>query len=365
MFFQFLLAIITIKVKLGRDVFRVIGDRITLFLDYTEMGARFVFGDTLTVETFTFAFRGLSTVYYLAACVSVLYYYNIVQNVVFCLGLVMSCILDTTIVESVNAAANIFFGITESPLLLKPYLYVLTPSEIHAVAASGFGSVAGTVLGLYVSFGARADHLIIGSVINPLSTLYMSKILYPEDEASQTTRSTMRMPESDAYNALDALASGAMNAVQMVLGKSNGVIFVDVDFLTCIRMYFRDSRERDGFHFDRRGDKRDDRMVRRKNRCGRNYVGDDVLVRVDAGQFSFRGALEGVLRSRQFDSDENVDKRIGGVSETGCFEKRRQIIEKKRCDFDFCRIRLFESRHDRHNSIGVLLSRTVASGERG
>ena len=118
------------------------------------------------------------------------------QWLLFKLGWILQSLLGTTVCESVNAAGNIFLGQTESPLVIKPYIKVLTHSEIHAVMVSGFSTVSGSVLAAYISFGAQPQHLITASVMAAPASLFFAKLVYPETEVSSTSSSKKKKKKS-------------------------------------------------------------------------------------------------------------------------------------------------------------------------
>lgn len=159
-------------------------------------GASFVFGDFLVNQEMVFAFTALPTIFFFSLCISVLYYIGAMQWFLFMLGSVLQSILGTTVCESVNAAANIFLGMSESPLLIKPYLKSLTRSELHSIMTSGFATVSGTVFAAYISFGAEPAHLITASVMAAPATLFFSKLFYPETEKSLTASDNIVMAKS-------------------------------------------------------------------------------------------------------------------------------------------------------------------------
>lgn len=140
---QFVFGLFTIRWEVGRNIFRCFGDKVTTFLNYAQAGAAFVYTDYLVYDVGVFAFQSLSTIFMLGFIVNILYYYGVMQKFVSAIGGFLHWIMGTTICESVNTAANIFLGQSESPLLLKPYLKDLTTSEIHCVLTSGFATVAG------------------------------------------------------------------------------------------------------------------------------------------------------------------------------------------------------------------------------
>ncbi|KAH8320415.1 hypothetical protein KR067_002810 [Drosophila pandora] len=223
---QFLLGIICIRWEVGRKIFECLGNKVATFLGYGTDGALFVFGDFL-VDNDVFAFAILPVIFFFSFFISILYYLGAMQWVVIKLGWILQSLLGTTVCESVTAAANIFLGMSESPLLIRPYINKLTKSEIHSIMVSGFATVSGTVLAAYLSFGASAAHLITSSVMAAPATLAISKLYMPETEESQTTSESIELEKSQDSSILDAASSGASNAVPIVLGIiANIVAFV-------------------------------------------------------------------------------------------------------------------------------------------
>lgn len=217
--FQVTLSLLTIKWKAGRNFFTILSERITIFLQYPYIGSTFVYGVNLAGPyTFTFGYKALTTIYFLSSFSRILYHWNVLQRVVRFFGGIFMFIIGTTITESVNCAANIFFGMTEAPLLLKPYLMDLTASEMHAIMAGGFASVAGTVLGAYIAFGANAAHLITCCVITAPATLCFAKLFWPETEESKSTTETIKIPEINTKSVVHAAVEGAQDGIVMVLG---------------------------------------------------------------------------------------------------------------------------------------------------
>ncbi|KAK9754110.1 Na+ dependent nucleoside transporter N-terminus [Popillia japonica] len=223
---QFVFGLLTVRWKVGRDVFRCAGDKVTTFLGYAVNGesflgyavngSAFVYGDILVHQYQVFAFQAVSTIYFLNFFINVLYYYGIMQKIVGVLGSFLHSILGTSICESVNSAGNIFLGQSEAPLLLKPYLKNLTHSEFHTICASGFATVSGTVLAAYISYGAKAEHLITATVMAAPTALAYSKLMYPETEEIKNTKKSISLVESDFKSVLDAASKGASEATMIV-----------------------------------------------------------------------------------------------------------------------------------------------------
>lgn len=176
--------------------FKCFGDKVVQFLEYSKVGTSFVFGKFLVFDEAIFAFAVLPTIIFFSMCISVLYYLGAMQWVLTKLGWVLQSIMGTTVCESVNAAGNIFLCPAESPLIIKPYIKLLTESEIHAVMASGFATVSGSVLAAYISFGAEAQHLITASVMAAPASLLFSKLIWQETEETKTSSRNMKMEKS-------------------------------------------------------------------------------------------------------------------------------------------------------------------------
>lgn len=194
--FQFLLGLFCIRWEVGRNIFTCFGDKVATFLNYSKAGASFVYGEFIVEEEIVFGFAVLSVIYFFSFFISILYYLGAMQWVVMKLGWILQSILGSTVCESVIAAANIFLGMSESPLLIKPYIKDLTLSEIHMIMSSGFATVSGTVLAAYISFGAEPAHLITASVMAAPAAICFAKLIYPETEESKTRSDNIQMEKS-------------------------------------------------------------------------------------------------------------------------------------------------------------------------
>lgn len=196
MIFQFLLGIFCIKWSVGRAIFDCLGEKFAQFLGYSKDGAEFVFGNFLVHKEHVFVFSVLPAVFFFSLWVSVLYYLGAMQWLLLNMGWILQSILGTTVCESVNAAVNIFLSMSEGPLIIKPYIKLLTLSEIHSVMVSGFATVSGAVFAAYIHFGAEPQHLITASVMAAPTGLYLSKLFLPETEDSKTSSENIEMEKS-------------------------------------------------------------------------------------------------------------------------------------------------------------------------
>ncbi|XP_063996517.1 solute carrier family 28 member 3 [Pogoniulus pusillus] len=212
---QFILGLLILRTKVGFHAFNWLGIQIQTFLAYSDTGAKFVFGDKYTDHFF--AFKVLPLVVFFSTVMSTLYHLGFMQWLTGKVGWVMQIFLGTTPVESLVAAGNIFVGMTESPLLVRPYLPHLTKSELHAVMAAGFATIAGSVLGAYISFGVSASHLLTASVMSAPASLAISKLFWPETETPTITLANgLQMAKSESKNLLEAASQGASASIQLV-----------------------------------------------------------------------------------------------------------------------------------------------------
>lgn len=212
---QFVFALVILKTALGRAIFQVASDVVTKFLDFSDAGAQFVFGDQFR-EHF-FAFKVLPTILFFSSFITVLYYLGVLQKVVKGFAWVMMRVMGTSGAESLSASANIFVGQTEAPLLIRPYVGTMTNSELMAVMTGGFATIAGGVLAAYVGMGVPAGHLIAASVMSAPAALVMAKLMFPETEQSLTAGEVRVAVEKPWVNVIDAAAEGATAGMKLVL----------------------------------------------------------------------------------------------------------------------------------------------------
>ena len=212
---EFGFALLILKTPWGLRVFKSLGDIVSNFLSYSDVGAKFVFGDSY--KDHLFAFQILPTIIFFSAFISILYHYGILQWVVNGLAWVMMKTMQTSGAESLSTAGNIFLGPTESPLIVKPYVANMTQSELFAVMTGGFATVAGGVLGAYLSFGVPAEHLIAAFFMTAPTALVVAKILYPETELSETAGNVKMDVKTNYVNAIDAATTGAIDGVKLAV----------------------------------------------------------------------------------------------------------------------------------------------------
>ncbi|XP_006875948.1 PREDICTED: solute carrier family 28 member 3-like [Chrysochloris asiatica] len=220
---QFLLGLLILRTNPGFVAFDWLGKQVQTFLGYTDAGAAFVFGEKY--EDHFFAFKILPIVVFFSTVMSMLYYLGLMQWLIRKVGWLMLVTMGTSPIESVVAAGNIFVGQTESPLLVRPYLPYITKSELHAIMTAGFATIAGSVLGAYISFGVPSSHLLTASVMSAPASLAIAKLFWPETETPKITlKNAMKMEDGESRNLLEAASQGASSSISLVANIAANLI---------------------------------------------------------------------------------------------------------------------------------------------
>lgn len=224
---QFVFALLILRTDLGRRVFDLAQLAVTRLLGFANEGARMVFGpladDGLLAakwgpeNAYIFAVTISATIIVVASLSALLYHWGVLQQVVRAAAWVMRRAMRTSGSESLAAAANIFMGMTEAPLVIKPYLAGMTRSELLALMTGGMATIAGGVMAAYVSFGVSAGHLLTASVMSAPAGLMIAKILLPESESSETAAGAPARAARETTNSLDALCRGASDGMMLAL----------------------------------------------------------------------------------------------------------------------------------------------------
>ncbi|XP_037624633.1 sodium/nucleoside cotransporter 1 [Sebastes umbrosus] len=228
---QFCIGLFVIRTEPGNIAFQWLGKQVQIFLDYTKEGSRFVFGDLIND---IFAFQALPIVVFFSSVMSILYYLGIMQWLILKISWVMQITMGTSPTETLSVAGNIFVGQTEAPLLIRPYLNDMTKSEIHAVMTGGFATIAGSVMGAFISFGIDPANLISASVMAAPCALAISKLSFPETEESPfKSDKNIKVACGDEGNILEAASSGASASIGLVANiAANLIAFLAIlDFI--------------------------------------------------------------------------------------------------------------------------------------
>ena len=227
---QFSFAVVILKTRAGRAVFDLTGNAIQKLIQFSNEGCRFVFGPLANGDTMgrlfpeqplVFAVLVTGTIIIVSALSSLLYHWGILQKVVHAMAWVMRKAMRTSGSETLSAAANIFMGQTEAPLLIKPYLPRMTRSELLCMMTGGMATIAGGVAAVYVKMGLDAGHpdiaghLLTASVLSAPAALLISKVILPETEVSETAASAPAAVPRTTVNSIDALCRGASEGMTL------------------------------------------------------------------------------------------------------------------------------------------------------
>ena len=224
---QFILAIIIVKIPLGRKVVSVLSDGITAVIDCGRDGLSFVFGDLADSSKMSVFFvQSLGGVVFVSALVEVLYYVGALGFVVKWLGKAVGRLMGTTAVESFVAVANMFLGQTSSPVLVSKYIGKMTDSEIMVILVSGMGSMEVSILAGYAACGIPMEYLLIASVLVPVGSILVAKMILPETQEALSIDDVQMDNKGSNSNVIEAVVGGASAGMSMIIGIAASLIAV-------------------------------------------------------------------------------------------------------------------------------------------
>ncbi len=210
-------------VPFGQAVLQAISSGVSQILVYANDGIGFLFGGLADVENvgFVFAIKVLPVIIFFSSLIAVLYHIGIMQWVIRILGGALQKALGTSRTESLSATANIFVGQTEAPLVVRPFIARMTPSQLFAVMCGGLASVAGSVLAGYAALGIPMEYLVAASFMAAPGGLLFAKLIMPETQDVTDSDSVSKVEEDiealedKPANVLDAAASGATSGLML------------------------------------------------------------------------------------------------------------------------------------------------------
>jgi len=217
------IALLVLYVPAGKSVIAGMSHGVANLLGYAQAGTDFIFGPLAKPEIggASFAIAALPVIIFFASLVSILYYLGIMQLVVQWVGGAIQKVTGVSKVESLCAAANIFVGQSESPLVIRPYLAALTPPQLFTVMTSGMAGVAGTILAAYASMGIKIDYLLAASFMAAPGGLLMAKIMMPDNpddpEIDPVVIPEASHDEERPANIIMAAAQGAQTGVKLAV----------------------------------------------------------------------------------------------------------------------------------------------------
>ncbi len=176
------LAALVLYVPWGKTVLQVMSNGVSNLLGYAQAGTNFIFGPLASPEIGgnSFAIAALPVIIFFASLISILYYLGLMQYVIRWIGGGLQKVTGISKVESLCAAANIFVGQSESPLVIRPYLAGLKPEQLFCVMTVGMAGVAGTILAAYASMGIRIDYLLAAAFMSAPGGILMAKLMMPD-----------------------------------------------------------------------------------------------------------------------------------------------------------------------------------------
>ena len=246
---QLVLAFLILKVPFVQNIFEWMSQVFVIILQFSKNGALFLFGDTLVNSNnfgAIFAFQILPTIVFFSALTSLLFYFGILQKIIFLFAYIMKKTLKLSGAESLAAAGNIFLGQTESPLLVKPYIDKMTKSELLCLMSGGMATIAGGVLAAYIGFLGGTDpvqqlffakHLLAASVMSAPAAIVVSKILLPETNSVNEDMSISS--EKLGSNSLEAISIGTSQGVRLAINVG-AMLLVFIAFITMANYFLKD-----------------------------------------------------------------------------------------------------------------------------
>lgn len=237
---QVILAVFVLATPWGVNALQWLTMRVSDLIGAGEEGISFLFGplsDGGGGVGWIFAFKVLPVIIFFSSLIAVLYHLRIMQLVILLVGGGLRKVLGTSRAESFSAAANIFVGQTEAPLVIRPYLPKMTSSELFAVMVGGLASIAGSVLAGYAGMGARMDHLIAACFMAAPGGLLFAKLIIPETEEVNDSRIELAEGENQPVNVIDAAALGASSGLKLALNVG-AMLLAFVGLIALANLFF-------------------------------------------------------------------------------------------------------------------------------
>ncbi|MGD8371398.1 MAG: nucleoside transporter C-terminal domain-containing protein [Syntrophobacterales bacterium] len=236
---QFFFAVIVLRTRIGHEIFYWVGRGAEKLIGFTEAGSSFLFGDLMTVPKYGFilAFQVLPVIVFFSSLSAILYYFGILQWVVRLMAHIFTRTLGLSGAESLSVAANVFVGMVEAPILVRPYIAKMTESELFCVMSAGMATIAGSVMAAYIGilqphFPQVAGHILSASLMSAPAAVVIAKIMIPESETPLTAGKVQVSQEKQDVNFIDAAARGAIDGVHLAIS----VAAVLIAFIALVAM---------------------------------------------------------------------------------------------------------------------------------
>ena len=240
---QVFLAIFILKIPVGQKMFETVGFFIKKILDFSDKGGEFVFGvlvnKPLAFEqlfgagsSFIFVFKIIPTIIFVAVLVNIAYHIGLMQRIVSFVAKIVYRLMGVSGSEALSNVASAFVGQVEAQIMIKPYVSGMTKSELLASMTGSMACIAGGIMAVYISMGVPAEYLLAASIMAAPGALAVSKIVYPETEASETKGEVRLEVKKTNVNIIDAIAHGASEGMRI----SINVIAMLIGFIAIIAM---------------------------------------------------------------------------------------------------------------------------------
>ncbi len=215
---QVIFAFLVLQWAPGRAVLNGLSAKVQTLIGYANQGIAFLFGGLVKANgPSIFALQVLPVIIFLASLIGILYYLRVIQWVISILGGAIARVIGTSQLESLSAAATVFLGQSEAPLLIRPYVAGLTRAELFQVMTSGFTSVAGSTLVGYALLGVPLPYLLTASVMTAPAGLVMAKLMFPETERPRAGKEIQIAADTTSANVIDAAATGALDGLRLAV----------------------------------------------------------------------------------------------------------------------------------------------------
>ena len=216
------IAVIVLYIPAGKRIIEAMAFGVSNLLGYASAGTNFIFGPLASPELGgnSFAIAALPVIIFFSALISILYYLGIMQFIIKWVGGAIQKVTGISKVESLCAAANVFVGQSESPLVIRPYLASLTQSQLFTVMSVGMAGVAGTILAAYAAMGIRVDYLLAAAFMSAPGGILMAKIIMPDnpdDPAPEDLVIAVEYEDENPANIIMAAGMGAQTGVKLAV----------------------------------------------------------------------------------------------------------------------------------------------------
>lgn len=221
---QFIFALVVLRTRVGHKLFYWVGRGAEKLIGFTQSGSTFVFGDLMNVEKFGFiiAFQVLPVIIFFSSLSAILYHFGILQWLVRQMARIFTRTLGVSGAEALSVAANVFVGMVEAPILVRPYVEKMTESELFCLMSAGMATIAGSVMAAYIGilqpyFPQVAGHILSASLMSAPAAVVIAKIMIPESETPLTAGKVQITYEKQDVNFIDAAARGAIDGVHLAI----------------------------------------------------------------------------------------------------------------------------------------------------